>query len=148
EETLKRGAEEAFGFLPSGPVSKGQKWNSEALVPMGPIGTFKTKTVYQYRGNTSSGEEIDLEASLSYTPPKSDAGADMPFKVLKGDLKAENAKGTIIFNATTGRLVSYSLNMTIKGVLTLEVMGNNVTMDLTQEMQSRITVSDTPPAAE
>jgi hypothetical protein len=148
EEALKRGAEETFGFLPEGALEKGKKWHRDATAPMGALGTFKTKTTYSYLGKTSEGEEIGVEASLTYTPPKGEAGADLPFKILKGDLRAESAKGTIIFNASAGRLVRYNLNLLLKGSLTLEVTGNPVPLEVTQEQQHFITVSEKKPVVE
>jgi hypothetical protein len=149
EDALKRGAEEAFGFLPDKAVEKGQKWERQAPLPMGPIGTFKTTTTYLYKGKASDGEEIGVEATLTWTPPtKAEAGADQTFKLLKGDLKAESARGAIIFDAAAGRLVRSTLHMMLRGSMTMEVGGSPLPMELTQEQTSVLVVSDKKPTIE
>jgi len=145
EETMKKGAEEAFGFLPNKAVDKGEKWKSSLTVPMGPIGTFKAENSYTYQGKSADGDEIAVAASMTYMPPKGDGG-DLPFKVVKGDLKSEGAKGTIIFDREKGRMVRYTMNMVLKGSLTMEVQGNQIQMDMVQDQKSTIRVLDKPPS--
>jgi len=145
EETMKKGAEEAFGFLPNKAVEKGDKWANTMVVPMGPIGTFKAENKYTYQGPVTGGEEIAVAATMTYAPPKGDGG-ELPFKVVGGDLKSEGAKGKIIFNREKGRMVSYEMNMVLKGSLTMEVRGNRIQMDMAQDQKSTIRVLDKPPS--
>jgi len=72
EDVLKKGCEEVFTFLPGKAVSKGESWKKEAIIPFGPLGSFKTVNDYTYQGKEDSLEKISLKAQLTYSPPKAD----------------------------------------------------------------------------
>jgi hypothetical protein len=144
EETLKANAADSFAFLPPKPVNKGDSWKHSQTVPLGPLGTFKGDTKYTYKGQGKDGEEIAFEQGLSYSPPKEDDNT-LPFKVTKGEMKAEDASGKIIFDAAKGRVVRAESTQTIKGSLTIDVMGNSVTMDMNMKQTSKSRVLDKAP---
>jgi hypothetical protein len=146
KETMSRSSEEAFGFLPDKPVNKGDQWKREMKLSMGPLGEFKVDNSFSYEGKEGSADKIGVTAIMSYTAPKEDAGGDLPFSVSKGDLKSEGAKGTIHFDAGTGKLVKYEMKLRIKGSLTIQVMGNMATMDLDQDQTTTIRAIDKLPA--
>jgi hypothetical protein len=146
EETLKKSAEEAFGFLPEKAISKGDSWKRETTIPLGPLGSFKSVNDYTLEGKESDGEKIGLKANLTYTAPKGDGGGLAGlFKITKGNLKAENARGTLIFDADKGRLVRYNMTMNFRGSLTLEVGGNQIEMDVATEQTTNSRVLNRNP---
>jgi hypothetical protein len=61
-------------------------------------------------------------------------------KIMKGNLKSDNAKGQYIFDPVKGRLVSGSLTMEIRGDLTVEFSGQmiDLTMSIEQETTTRV----------
>ncbi len=145
EESLRKNVEEIFNFLPDRPVSKGDTWKTETTLPLGPIGTFKAISNYTLDGKAKEGELISFKSDLVYSLPK--AGAEGPFKVTKGDLKAENAKGTLVFDNTRGRLVRGDNSATIKGAITMDIMGNTIDMEMTIDMVNRVRVLDQLPTS-
>lgn len=145
EDTLKKSGEEVFAFLPPKAVSKGDTWKRESTLPLGPFGSFKTASDYTYDGKGSDGEKISYKASMTYTPPKADDGFGL-FKIVKGNLKTEGAKGTMVFDAAKGRLVSGSMSTIFRGSLTMDFMGNQIDMDMFMDMSSTSRVLDKNPA--
>jgi hypothetical protein len=143
EDILKQSAEEAFGFLPTKPVRDGETWKRDTNVPLGPIGSFKSASQYTLEGKEKDGVKIGLKSNLTYSPPKKGDGGALAglFTITKGNLKAENAKGYMIFDPDAGRLVRYSMSLNFRGSLTLEVAGNQIDMDVTTEQTttSRVT---------
>jgi hypothetical protein len=145
KETAKRHLEELFTFLPAKAVTKGDTWKRTETMPLGPVGTLKLANQFTYLGKTKDGAKIGLTGTATYTPPKGDQeGA--PFKITKGDLKAEKIKGTYLFDPTRGRLVKIEQNLRLKGKLTVEVMGQTIEMEMTQDATGTVRVLDKAPA--
>jgi hypothetical protein len=139
EETIKATAGESFAFLPPKGVSKGDTWKRSQAVPLGPLGSLKGETTYTYKGPGKDGEEISFDQSLEYAPPK-EGDDSLPFKITKGEMKADKASGSMTFDASKGRLVKTEQVTKMKGSLEFEVAGNTttLTMEMTQTAKSRI----------
>jgi hypothetical protein len=144
EETLRVSAEESFAFLPDKPVNKGDTWKRTQSVPLGPLGGLKGETTYTFKGTGKDGEEISYDQTLAYSPPKED-DSGLPFKISKGEMKAEKATGTMVFDASKGRLVRGESTMKLKGSLTFEVAGTATTLNLEMQQTSKTRVSDKSP---
>jgi len=145
-EMFIQGFEQAFAFVPDKAVKKGDTWTRGSKVPFGGIGEFRSSSTFTFNGKGEGGEEIGVKQSLSYVPPKKGADFGGLFKIVKGDLKADNAKGTYVFDAEKGRLVSATNAMTVKGSLTLDLNGQmEVTVDLRVEQTGTSRVYDKNP---
>ena len=145
EDMYMQSIEQAFGFVPNKAVKKGDSWTRENKIPFSGMGEFKSSTIFTYNGKGEGGEQITLKQELAYVPPKKGADFGGLFKVLKGDLKAENAKGTYVFDAEKGRLVSANNSMVIRGTLTLDLNGMEVTVDIRAEQTGTSRVLDKSP---
>jgi len=133
KEALAKSASEAFGFLPDKPA---KTWTRDIQTPMGPLGSMTAKNVYTDEGSTSldgkTVQKIGVESTVTYTPPDEKASA-APFRVVKGDLKVERAKGTIYFDPAAGRLVTLEQKITLKGPMSLLIQGTPIDAELDQE---------------
>jgi hypothetical protein len=147
EDVLKKSAEEAFGFLPPREVTKGDSWKRDSTLPFGPLGSFKAANDYTFQGVEDGLAKIGLKAELTYSPPRGDAGFGL-FKITKGNLKSEAARGTLFFDPAKGRLARYSMAMVFRGSLTLDIMGNMVDMDVFIDQSSNSRVLDRSPLKE
>jgi hypothetical protein len=145
KDTFEKAVAEVFGFLPKKEVKKGDTWNNDFTLSLGPIGSFKQKTTYTDEGETKDGEKLAITSKLTYAPPKGDGG-NLPFKVTKGDLKSEGFKGTIYFDAKKGRLVKSDMKATIKGTITMEIMDQEIEMTMEQKLDMSNKVLDKAPA--
>jgi hypothetical protein len=141
EDLLKKSAQETFSFLPYKQVKVGDDpWGKEKKIkmPLGPFGSYELINTYKYEGK-GTGKEKDFEkitftTTAEYSPPKDDAGLE--FKVTKGELKLENAKGTIYFDAAAGRLVSYEMSFDLTGSLTLNNNGVPLETKIKEQKQT------------
>jgi hypothetical protein len=162
EAELKARATDALGFLPDGPVkldTPTAKWERKGMtLPFGPLGSFEVDRRYTYVGpaKAPSGkaqEKIEFQADAKYSPPakaeKRDGTPALPFQVSKADLKAENFKGTIFFDAAAGRLGSAEWTLNLKGPVTFtgQGQGAEITQEVTLEQAVKTTVTDTNPLA-
>jgi hypothetical protein len=150
EEGLKRSATEAFGLLPAGPVKQGDKWGEDRTVeaPLGPLGSFTIKKGFTYDGkdsiNGKSVDKITFSGTAVYAPPKT-ADSPLPFQVVKGDLKADDIKGTIYFDGAAGRLVGSETTLRLKGNVTISVSGTNLDTEAQQDQAVKTRLLDKLP---
>ncbi len=148
EDVLRKSAEEAFGFLPQQPVKKGETWKRETAIPFGPLGSFKASNEYTFQGKEQNNVKIAVKADLKYSPPKGDQGFGGLFKIVRGNLKSEGARGTLVFDPEKGRLVRYNMAMVFRGALTMDIMGNMVEVEISMDQNSNSRVLDRPPGKE
>jgi hypothetical protein len=134
-DVFKKTSEQAFGLLPDKSVNKGDTWHRTTNLSMGPMGSFKAIHSYKYEGDEKGLAVITSTAKLDYVAPKGDT-AGLPFKVIKGNLKAENAKNRLLFDNKLGRPKQDSGSATIRGTMTMEISDMQVEMDLFIEQSS------------
>jgi outer membrane lipoprotein-sorting protein len=131
EEGIKGGLERSFGFLPDKPVVKGDKWKQEMRLPILSFGTMKSDSEYVYAGQQKGGDEFTFTNVWTYEKPREE---DTGFvKVLKGTLKGEDSKGSVLFDAEAGRLVRLQVRTHFKGEFTTKLVDLERTIELEQD---------------
>lgn len=149
EDVLKQTAYEAFSLVPNRAVKVGNKWERKNKVSMGPIGDIAGTASYTYAGTErvdgKNLEKIGFTGTMKYAPP-GDQPQGAPFKIVKADLKVEEFKGTLYFDARAGRLTSSGVSMRLTGSMTMSVMGNTVDMEIEQDLKakSRVATKEIP----
>src|SRR5262249_29297829 len=127
-----------------------KEWERKADLNLGPLGAFDTKKNYKLEGKeTVDGkpvEKITFTAEAKYSGPAKAEGSPFPFQVTKGELKAEDYKGTLRFDPAAGRLVSSDVSMRITGNVTISVSGSSLDTIVQQDQTISNKVLDKPPA--
>lgn len=144
EETLKQAIQEAFTMSPGKPVRKGDSWLSKMSMSMGPIGQFSVDQTYTYQGTDKGLEVISLKAAFKHMPP-ANADSGLGFRVVKSNMAAKRAVGSLRFDAKRGRLVSHDFAAQLEGNMTLDVNGKEVSMKMDIDMNTKLSWSDTMP---
>jgi hypothetical protein len=132
EDTIKSDVEGLFDTLPNRAVNKGDKWTRDQSVSMGPMGTLKNANDYVYKSTEPDGELVTFKGKVSWVAPKGGADGGL-FKITKANFKSDDARGTLLFDASKGRLVRGTRAMIVRGTMTLDIMGNEIDMDMTQD---------------
>jgi hypothetical protein len=132
EDALKQAAAAVFVALPNKETKKGDAWERPAKCYLPPWGTLEAANRYLDDGKVKQGERITMTAAMKYVAPAG-SGAELPFKVVSGQLKAEPAKGTIVFDPAAGRLVRSETKLQFKGGLVFTTEGKNTAIHLEQE---------------
>jgi Family of unknown function (DUF6263) len=145
EETFSRLVEDGFCCLPGKTVKKGDGWDRETKLPMPPFGEFKVNNAYVYGGKVDGKDVITVKQNMRYVPPPKGTKIMDLFTIVRSDMKAENAKGKYIFDSYTGRLVSFTMEQTFAGTLTLNLGGNEISLDLSVESIGTSKVYDKNP---
>ncbi len=147
--TAKKAIEESFIFLPERMVM-GEPWKRDFAISCGPLGTINATHTYVYEGNESRGgkslAKIGVTATVTYQAPKGEAASGLGFQITKGELKADNAKGTIWFDPQLGRLAESEMKMHLRGNLTISANGQDYPMTMDQDQNVRIRITKDPPA--
>ena len=145
EDVLKKGIEANFTVLPTRPVRKGDTWTRDQNFPLGPIGNLKASNVYTFQGEERDGALITFKGTMAFVPPKN--AGDAPFKVVKSSLKSDDGRGTLVFDPVKGRLVRTTNSLTVRGSMTIEVMGNELEMGMVLEQTTKSRVLTRNPKA-
>jgi len=137
EETLKKGIEANFTLLPTTPVKKGDTWKREQNIPLGPLGNLKATNDYTFQGQEQDGAVVSFKGTMAFVPPTKDGGGEALFKVVKSNLKSDDARGSFVFDVEKGRMVRNSTSMTVRGSMTIEVMNNELEMEMSMELSTK-----------
>lgn len=147
-QSLRQPLEQLFSFAPDKPVKQGDSWTRDLVVSFAPLGSFKTQNKYTHTGKGSGegqGKTIAIELAPNVVFAASSAPSDLPFKVLSGEFKATDAKGTIAFDSDTGRTLRLDLSAKIKGDLTIEAGGKENKSGVEFEQTLHMQVLDKAP---
>jgi hypothetical protein len=135
EDVLKKSVRELVAFLPDRPVKDGDTWERTVEEPLGALGTVReTRTYKLEKLEELAGQKVDritFTAAVDYKPGKPDKA--LPYHVISGEMKAEEAKGTIYFDPAAGRVVQMDSQMKLRGRMVLSVAGSNVDAVVEQE---------------
>jgi hypothetical protein len=145
DEALKQMADPAFSSVPGKAVKKGDAWEKQAKLSMGPIGTYDTTYKYTYEGKEGKLDKIKVDTNLSYKAPEASAAGQLPFKIKSADLKSKNATGTILFDNEKHHLDSSDMKLTLEGKLTIEIGGMTTEVELNQDQQTNVKTTETNP---
>ncbi len=150
EDALKQMADPAFAALPGKDVKleKGAKWDRESTLNMGPIGKYKTKYTYTYAGPEKDNKDlvkIDVSTKLDYTPPDAKNQPQLPFKIVKANLKPKKSSGSIVFDLKKGRVDKSHMEIDLEGDLDIEIGGQTTKVELTQNQKTNVTTTDKDP---
>jgi hypothetical protein len=145
-DTFKKTTEHAFSMLPEKPVSKGDTWDREMSISMGPLGSLTAKHTFKYDGKDKKLDVISGTAKLTYAPPKGD-GAGLPFKILKGEMKAEKATTRTLFDNQLGRVHQESASIVLRGSMTMEIMDMKLDLEIHLDQSSVTRVLTTNPSS-
>lgn len=147
EDTLKAGLADAFGNLPNKSAAVGDKWSRKSSVPLGPMGTLSTDSTFTYDGVQDGLHKVAFKGVLSYKPPKPGEGGLGALQISKADVKADDAKGTLFYDASKGKIVRSETRLKMKMSLTAMAGGMNLQMELDQDMTMTSRLLDKPPSS-
>jgi hypothetical protein len=147
DDALKQMSDPTFAAVPNKEVRKGETWVKESKLAMGPIGIFSTKYTYTYNGADGDLAKVGVKTDLTYAAPeKKKGGGELPFTIVKADLKATDANGTLLFDIRKGRMVKSDMKLKLMGKMTIAIGGMEAEVDLEQAQTTTVTTSDEDPA--
>jgi hypothetical protein len=124
-QRLIREYKQAHGFLPDGPVKKGDRWERTEVQSIGAGQSLTYHTYYEYQGTAEkNGKTVDKFGVFHNTVVYAiDPTGPLPLKVVNSDLKIESSMGTIYYDRQMGIAVESGGITRIAGPMTFEVNG-------------------------
>jgi hypothetical protein len=148
EDVLKKSVRELIAFLPDRPIKEGETWERTVESPLGALGTLRETRTYKLQGQEElAGKKLDkitFTSTVDYKAGKPDKS--LAYHVISGEIKADDAKGTIYFDRAAGRVVQMDSQMKLRGRMVLSVSGNNVDAVVEQEQTTKVAVLSEKPA--
>ena len=157
ESAVKQMAEPMLTVVPkSGEFKKDEEWTPKSSpLDMGPIGSYTTKNTYKCKNiDKDKGlAEIDVSVDLSYQAPKKDGKAKLPFTIKEEDTTlasvAKDSKGKVYFNIKKGIIESSTIDVTLKGNISIEIAGMETSVELEQTQKTTLkTLEEAPKTSE
>ncbi|HLJ93701.1 MAG TPA: DUF6263 family protein [Gemmataceae bacterium] len=147
DEALKQMADPMFASVPPKPVKKGDTWEKQSKLNMGPIGSYDTTYKFTYEGKDGKLDKIKVDTGLTYKAPDANTAGQLPFKIKAADLKSKNASGQILFDNEKHRLDSSDMKLSLEGKLTIEIGGMTTEVELNQDQETTVKTMDTNPVS-
>ena len=148
EDALKKSVREVIAFLPDRPVKEGDTWERTVEQPFGVLGTLRETRTYKLAGKEDQGgkkvDKITFTGAVEYKAGKPDKA--LAYHVISGEMKADEAKGTVYFDPAAGRVAQIESRMKLRGRMVLSVSGSNVDAAVEQEQTTKVEVLSEKPA--
>jgi hypothetical protein len=146
DEALKQMSDPAFTGIPNKAVKKGDTWEKNTTLSMGPIGAFDMNYKFTYVGSLDKKlQKIEVDSILNYIPPGPNAAEALPFKILKADLISKESKGNILFDIDKSRVDSSTMTLRLTGTLSIEIGGQSTGTAIDQTQTTTVKTTDTNP---
>lgn len=145
ENALKEMAESGFAAIPQKRVSVGENWQRAHPLDMGPLGKWENHFTYTYAGREGKNDKIKVAAELKFQGPGNGAGAPLPFKISKSDLKHVESGGVLFFDRDNGCVALLELIQRLDGTLAIDIGGQVTEVKLAQTQKITVKTTDTNP---
>jgi hypothetical protein len=132
-------------FLQPDKPGLGEKWSREFTHDWGPLGRWVGRTDYRTAGKPerAGGVRIDYTHVISHRPAK--AVGNLPFAVRASAFPGVKAGGLIRYDPHTNRVTAAEELFHVRGGATVTLGGAEVTAEVEERQQFRVTVSEVKP---
>jgi hypothetical protein len=151
DEALKEMADPTYKlFPPDGAAKKvGESWERKTTVSLGPVGTYEMTYKFKYAEPEKDGakkemDKIEVETLVNYTAPKENPEG-LLFRIKDGSKLTSDpagSKGVIYYDPKNHRIDEATINIRLKGELTVTIGGTDTKAELTQEQRTVIKTRD------
>lgn len=151
EDALKEMTDPTYKVFPEGAKKKGEKWERTSALSLGPIGTYNVTYKFAYAEPEKEGpkkdfDKIEVETMIAYTPPKETTDG-LLFRIKDAGTKLASdpagSKGVVYYDPKNQRIDEATINIKLKGELTVVIGGADTKVELTQEQKTTIKTKDT-----
>ncbi len=139
EESFLAAAEGLVLFLPAAAVSPKQSWKTQSRLPLGPLGNVHCANTCTLNEVEKGLARISLVGEGKYVPPAEGKG---PFKIPRGNLRAELLQATYFFAVDKGRLDRAETRRRLQGPLGFVTPAGNVDVQVRIEQTVNLRVRE------
>jgi hypothetical protein len=131
-------------FQPNRPLKAGEKWSLPMSHSWGFLGGWTGKIHYADGGGKGPLHQFAYGLELAYQAPKAGA-AGFGLRVSNAAFQAQQAGGTIIFDAGRGKVLEARERFLVRGRLALQLLGQNTPVELEEDQVFHLRISDGNP---
>lgn len=131
---------QATFFQPCKGLKAGERWAKPMTHNWGPLGAWTGKIHYAYSGSQKEIHKVDYALELAYQAPKAGAGI-MGIPIQGAKFGAPETAGSILFDAKEGRVTASEERFRVRGQITINLLGQNTTVDIEEEQQFSMRIS-------
>ncbi|MFO0800658.1 MAG: DUF6263 family protein [Gemmataceae bacterium] len=140
---------QAFTSVPPMPVKAGDTWSRTTKVPAAGLGDATVKEKYTFDGVSNGVAKIGVVGDMTFKSGKGGVpGLPPGVKVSRFSMKAEQYKGTQLFDLKAGRLKEGTVNMVMKGSLAMSANGQDIEMTMRIKAKQSTTVTEKNPVVD
>jgi hypothetical protein len=134
---------QATFFQRDRPLTRDARWSKPMTHHWGPLGTWAGQIDYANAGPDGAGHKITYVMRLAYKAP-APGGLVLGLPVQGAKFQAQEAVGTLHFDATRGRVRAAEERFHVRGVLHLQILGQNTPLEIDEEQTFQIRIIDIP----
>lgn len=131
-------------FQPNRPLKPGAKWSQPMTHSWGALGSWAGRIHYAYAGGKGSLHQFAFGLDINYQAPKGKSGLGM-LAISGAAFKAQQAGGSIIFDADKGKVTEARERFLVRGRLALQLLGQNTPVDLEEDQMFHVRIMDGNP---
>ena len=105
------------------------------------FGSFEQTTDFKYLGPRDGLHAVETLTKTTYKAPRYAVENDV-FRILKGEVSADDGKGTFHFDAELGRMRRVQKSINLRGDLTLETLNGTQRVAFTSTTETEIRVGE------
>ncbi|QDU20357.1 DUF6263 family protein [Urbifossiella limnaea] len=140
---------QAFTSVPPMPVKAGDTWSRTTKVPAAGLGDATVKEKYTFDGVSNGVAKIGVVGDMTFKSGKGGVpGLPPGVKVSRFSMKAEQYKGTQLFDLKAGRLKEGTVDMVMKGSLAMSANGQDIEMTMRIKAKQSTTVTEKNPVVD
>ncbi len=137
---------QAFTSVPPMPVKAGDTWSRTSKVPAAGLGDAVVKEKYTFDGVSNEMAKISVVGDMTFKAGKGGVpGLPPGVKVSKFSMKADQYKGTQLFDLKAGRLKEGKVDMVMRGSLAMSANGQDIEMTMKIKAKQTTTITDKSP---
>ncbi|GEM_PF-5335532 len=131
--------QDVLGPMPENPVRPGDRWQSSAADSMSIFGTLVHTTEFTCRAPSDGLQSVESSTKTVFKAPRYAIENDV-FRITKGEVRADDGKGSLLFDAAKGRMQRVHKSINVRGDLTLETLTGMQRIEFTSGTEVRIEI--------
>jgi hypothetical protein len=125
------------------PLTPNARWSKPMTHHWGPLGTWTGQIHYAYAGPQGAAHKIAYAMQLTHQPPVA-GNRVLGAAVTGAKFQAQEAVGVLHFDAARGRVRAAEERFRVRGVLSLQLLGQNTPVELEEVQTFQVRILDAP----
>jgi hypothetical protein len=123
------------------PLTPNAKWSKPMTHHWGPLGTWAGQIHYAYDGPQGGTHKIDYAMQLAHKAA-APGSLVMGLPIQGARFQAQEAGGVLYFDSARGRVRTAEERFRVRGVLDLQILGQNTPLEIDEEQTFQIRILD------